>query len=204
MAPIDPAADAVAARAARLLHRGEASSIAEAIELAAGRGAGGSLPGGHLVRRHLRGLAEESLGAEGYQRWRAAVLGVAAEVMRILAEELGIEAVHLCGRAARGWVDGDPRLHLRARSKVRIGAIAEALVAAGFEEPQIDTLVSRHGRLDRLQFDHEGIEVTVVRCPPGQVPPDDRDLVRGVRIPMLDAAELQARLDLLVRGEEAF
>jgi hypothetical protein len=36
------------------------------------------------------------------------------------------------------------------------------------------------------------------------VPPDDRDLVRGVRIPMLDAAELQARLDLLVRGEEAF
>lgn len=187
-----------------MLHRGEASSIGEAIDLAVRRGPEGAIPSGNLVRRHLRGLAEETLGAEGYQRWKGGVLGVATEVMRILGEDLGIEMVQLCGRAARGWIDGDPRLHLRACSKVRIGAIADALVAGGFEEPQIDTLVSRHGRLDRLRFDHDGIEVIVVRCPPGQVPRDDRDLVGGERIPMLDAASLQARLARLARGEEAF
>lgn len=204
MSRLDPATDATAALAARLLHRGEADSIAEAIEVAARRAPRAPLPSGNLVRRHLRGLSEEALGAEGYQRWRGQVLSVAAQAMRVLDDSLGISMVHLCGRAARGWVDGDPRLHLRAYSKVKIGAIAASLVAAGFEEPQIDTLSTRHGRLDRLRFDHEGIELTLVRCPPGQVPADDRDLVGGERLAVLDGAALQERIDLLSEGKEAF
>jgi hypothetical protein len=204
MSRLDPATDATAALAARLLHRGEADSIAEAIEAAARRAPRAPLPSGNLVRRHLRGIAEEALGAEGYQRWRGQVLAVAAQAMRVLDDLLGISLVQLCGRAARGLVDGDPRLDLRAYSKAKIGAIAAALVEAGFEEPQIDTLASRHGRLDRLRLDHEGIELSLVRCPPGQVPMDDRDLVTGERLAVLDAAALQERIDRLAEGKEAF
>jgi hypothetical protein len=201
---LDPAVDALAARAARLLHAGGAASIDAAIDLVCRGVPRAGVPSRNQVRRHLRGLSEEALGAEGYQQWRGEVLQIAAAVIEAVQQGLGAVPMRLCGRAARGWVDGDPRLHLRAFTKARIGAIAAVLVAAGFEEPQFDTLVCRVGRLDRLRFEHEGVEVDLVRCPPGQVRDEPRDLVSGAALPMLDEVELGRCVDRLAEGVDPF
>ena len=85
-----------------------------------------------------------------------------------------------------------------------MGALAAALVSEGFEEPRFETVEARCGRLDRLRFEHDGVEVCVTRCPPGQVVPGRSDLVTGRPIEVLELAELERVIEDLEAGEDGF
>lgn len=193
-------ADPHAGDAARRFDAGTAGSIESAIDSTASRHPDAPRPTANHVRRHLRGLAEERLGREGYLRWQADVLRGAIEVMEALAGE----RVTLAGRAAQGLLDGDPSLHLRVETNRSIGDLAATLVGFGFPEPEFDSMTCTVGRLDRLRFEDEGIEVSIVRCPPSQVAPGRRDLVTGKPVATLDEAALRRAIDRLERGEDPF
>jgi len=193
-------ADPHAEEAARRFDAGTSGSIESAIESTAARHPDAPRPTANHVRRHLRGLAEERLGREGYLQWQAEVLRRALEVM----EGLAGERVVLAGRAAQGLLDGDPSLSLRVETARPIGELAEVLVGFGFPEPEFDSMKCQVGRLDRLRFHDEGVEVTLVRCPPAQVSPGRRDLVTGEPVATLDEASLRRVIDCLERGQDPF
>lgn len=193
-------ADPHAEEAARRFDAGTSGSIESAIDATASRHPEAPRPTANHVRRHLRGLAEERLGREGYLQWQAEVLRRGLEVM----EGLEGERVTLAGRAAQGLLDGDPSLHLRVETNRSIGELAAVLVERGFPEPEFDSMKCMVGRLDRLCFDDDGVEVSLVRCPPAQVSPGRRDLVTGEPVAMLDEEGLRRAVDHLERGEDPF
>ena len=128
-------------------------------------------------------------------------------------EVLEAEPIHartsLAGRAARGHLEGEPVLHLRAVTDRPIGMLAGVLVSAGFDEPEFDSFEARAGsvgcgRLHRLHTARDGVGISVVRCPPKQVVPGDRDLVRGRPVPTIDCEDLAARIARLADGEDPF
>lgn len=192
------------------MEHGRASSIEEAIEsaLAANPMERGLLPPArpteNQVRRHLQALAQQRLGLEGYRAELAAVLSIAADAMELLERRVPDCSTSLVGRAAAGRLDGEVRLHIRASTRVPIGAMAEALVSEGFEEPRFEVVEARCGRLDRLCFDHEGIEVCVTRCHPRQVMPAREDLVTGRPVEVLQLSELDRVIQGLESGEDGF
>lgn len=149
------------------------------------------------------------LGREGYLRSAAEVLGHAAAAMEAL-EAAPIEArTTLAGRAARGRIEGEVRLHLRAETDAPIGLMAAALVEVGFAEPTFDSFEARGpstgcGRLHRLTTERGGVAVSVTRCPPRQIVPGRFDLVRGRPVATLDLASLGARIAALLEGRDPF
>ena len=200
----------IAAEAARRFDAGRADSIESAID-AALLGEGGDhgtgtppRPTANQVRRHLQALAQERLGLEGYRAEIAAMLTVAAEAMELLERRVQACRTTLAGRAAAGRLDGEVDLHIRAATRSAVGALAAALVSEGFEEPRFETVEARCGRLDRLRFEHDGVEVCVTRCPPGQVVPGRSDLVTGRPIEVLEMAELERVIEDLEAGEDGF
>lgn len=200
----------IAAEAARRLESGRAESIEGAIDaVVAGEATERGnrtppRPTANQVRRHLQALAQERLGLEGYRADLAATLAVASEAMEVLERRVPGCATSLAGRAAAGRLDGDVDLHIRAATRAAVGALAAALVAEGFDEPRFETVEARCGRLDRLRFDHDGVEVCVTRCPPGQIVPDRTDLVTGRAIEVLGLAELERVIEDLKAGEDGF
>ena len=128
-------------------------------------------------------------------------------------EVLEAEPIHartsLSGRAARGHLEGELLLHLRAVTDRPIGMLAGVLVSAGFDEPDFDSFEARAGsvgcgRLHRLHTARDGVGISVVRCPPKQVVPGDRDLVRGRPVATIDSKGLAARIARLADGEDPF
>ncbi len=200
----------IAAEAARRFESGRSESIEAAIDSvmageSLGAGARGSArPTANQVRRHLQALAQERLGLEGYRAELAATLSVASEAMEVLERRVPGCRTSLAGRAAAGRLDGEIDLHIRAATRASIGELAEALVSEGFEEPRFETVEARCGRLDRLRFDQDGVEVCVTRCPPGQVAPGRTDLVTGRPIEVLGLGELERIIEDLSAGEDGF
>lgn len=156
------------------------------------------------VRRHLQALAQERLGLEGYRAELASILAIAAEAMELLERRVPDCRTQLAGRAAAGRLDGEVELHIRASTRVPIGALAEAIVSEGFEEPRFEVVDARCGRLDRMRLDHEGVEVCITRCHPRQVTLAREDLVTGRPIEVLDLAELERVIERLEAGEDGF
>lgn len=200
----------IAAEAARRFESGRADSIEAAIDSVVAGAApaqgrrGSARPTANQVRRHLQALAQERLGLEGYRAELAAILSVASEAMEALERRIAGCTTSLAGRAAGGRLDGEVDLHIRASTAATVGELAEVMVAEGFEEPRFETVEARCGRLDRLRFDQDGIEVCVTRCPPGQVVPGRADLVTGRPIDVLDLAELDRIIEDLAAGEDGF
>jgi hypothetical protein len=157
--------DRIARRAAAYLHAREVASAAEAIAKAAREmhvRSEGELPSQALVRKHAQGMAMQELGQAGYEAAVRAHLQRAAEVMYVLEEAFGVEP-QLMGRAARGHVDGDPVVHIHVRTKAPVGKIAQALVDAGYEEPEFRTIETESGRANQLRFTDEGTTFLLTR-----------------------------------------
>ena len=131
------------------------------------------------VRRHLQPMLMQSLGAEGYEAMVRRRRAVAEELMGILVDLPGVLDVVLAGRAAKGQMDGDLTLHLRVYTRTPIGALAQAVVDAGFEEPTFSTAETRRGRRDRMEFTEGDLGVSIVRCMPEERHEADRDLFSG-------------------------
>jgi hypothetical protein len=204
------AVERIAAEAARRFERSSAISIEDAIDSALAaipidRTQGSpARPTANQVRRHLQALAQQRLGLEGYRAELAGVLAIAAEAMELLERRISDCRTTLAGRAAAGRLDGEVELHIRASTRVPIGVLAEALVSEGFEEPRFEVVEARCGRLDRLCFDQDGVEVHVTRCHPRQVTPSREDLITGRPIEVLDLGELERVIQGLEAGEDGF
>lgn len=162
------APDRIAREAARLLDRGAAPSIADAIEAAAARLGLETCdrPGAGLVRRHLQGQAMAALGAEGYADRVRALYESIEHVMTALVEGCNDAEALLVGRAARGRVDGVEAIHVRVYTTCPIGAMAEILVGFGWDEPSFATADTRFGRLDRMILHDEDRPIIITRCLP--------------------------------------
>ena len=94
----NPSPDEAAREAARLMARGEAATLEEALQRVMQR-FGGPTPSRKRVWAHLRAMSQQSLGAEGYARFVRSVLARAEAVMSTLEYAHGC-TTHLVGRAA--------------------------------------------------------------------------------------------------------
>jgi len=160
---MDARIDLLAQQAARLVHAGKVESVDEAIHHAIEDTGWVEVPrpSRSLVRRHVQGLTMQAIGAAKYQMRIVDVWEVAVRVMAVLDDC----DPHLLGRAACGHIDGGVTLYLRVCTSRRIGALAQRLVEAGFEEPRFSTADSRRfGRFDRIDFKEDGFPIVITRC----------------------------------------
>ena len=189
--------DRIARRAAALFAAGREPDIHHAIRIAAesmGFSRGAPLPSEGEVRRHLRGIAQESLGAAGYREEVRDTLALAAVTMAALERGFGARTL-LCGRGARGQFDGGAQLHVRLYARAELPAIAQLLVDEGFEEPSFETVETVHGRANRVRTALDGVELAVTRCLPEWWDDRGRDLVTGRRTEARTLEEVQALAD---------
>jgi len=140
-----------------------------------------SEPSEGAVRQHLQPLLMQTLGAAGYDALQRRREETIDEIASLLATAPGVEEVVLAGRAAKGQLDGDVVAHLRVYTRTRIGELAGHLVATGCEEPRFSTAATRFGRRDRLEFDVDGLTISVVRCMPEERRSAALDLFSGRR-----------------------
>lgn len=185
--------DESARTAARLLATGEVADLDVAIRRAVELH-GAPAPTRKRVRAHLRAMTQQAVGREQYDEMVRALLARAEEIMTAL-EATDTCTTALVGRGARGEIDGGVTLHVRAYTALEIGELAEHLVDCGYDEPAFETADTRVGRLSRLRFLEDGIEIVVTRCPPNVGAPVDRDLFHGNRLAHLDLAGLRRRLE---------
>ncbi len=182
-ARVDPRTDEVAREAAGLLDDRDAASISEAIEQATNAldAWDAPRPSRGRIREHARALAMQRLGEAGYAESVRAVLREAEEIMTVLEHELGDET-RLVGRAARGQIDAGVVVHVRVHTDRDIGEIAEVLVAHDLPEPEFEGVETRVGKLDRIRFEEDGVDIAVIRVPPELRCDRSLDLVTGKRI----------------------
>ncbi|MHC4615443.1 MAG: hypothetical protein ACYTAU_17930 [Planctomycetota bacterium] len=151
----DPRTDAIAREAARLIQSSRASSIGEAIRVAADmlgiRDA--ELPGHGRVRKHAQALSMQALGDVGYADSVRRVWQVAERVMTVLDQAMPRADPLLVGRAAQGRIDGGVTVHVRLYTDAPIGDVAAALVEFGYDEPSFETANTRLGRLNRVRLE---------------------------------------------------
>lgn len=184
--------DEIAREAARLFDRGQAGTIPEAIQRAKQRlnAFDAPAPSHGRVREHLRGLAMESLGAEGYADHVRAVLASAEQVMAVLEAHDPL----LVGRAAKGHIDGGVVLHIRVYTDASIEELVEMLEAAEYAVERVETVNTRFGRLNRLCFETDGRSVVVMRCLPEMAKDRAVDLFNERRIAICSLEALRDRL----------
>ena len=186
----DPRTDDIAREAARLIESGRVENIGEAIRVAADtlgyRNA--ELPGRGRVRAHARALAMQALGDAGYAQSVRRVWEGAERLMTVLHHAWPDADTLLVGRAAQGQIDGGVTVHVRLYTEAAIGAVAEALVEYGYDEPAFETANTRLGRLSRIRLEDDGLELVVTRCLPHMAGVADRDLFSGkpIRTATLD------------------
>jgi hypothetical protein len=192
----DPRTDAIAREAARLIDSSRAANIGEAIRAAAEalgfRDA--DLPGHGRVRKHARALAMQALGDTGYAESVRRVWVVAERLMTVLDQAVPHADSLLVGRAARGLIDGGVTVHVRLYTDAPIGDLAAALVEFGYEEPAFATVNTRLGRLNRVRFEDDGIELVLTRCLPNMAASGDRDLFSGRPIRTATLADVRRKL----------
>ena len=192
----DPRTNAIAREAARLIESSRAANIGEAIRAAADalgfRDA--ELPGHGRVRQHARALAMQALGDTGYAESVRRVWAVAERVMTVLDQAMPHADPLLVGRAAQGLIDGGVTVHVRLYTDAPIGDVAAALVEFGYDEPAFETVNTRRGRLNRVRFEDDGLELVLTRCLPNLAGSADRDLFSGRPIRTATLAEVRRKL----------
>lgn len=190
----DARIDLLAQEAARLVHAGKVDSVDEAVRRVVEDTGWVDVPrpSRGLVRRHVQGLTMQAIGAVEYQKRIVDVWEVAERIMAALDDC----HPHLLGRAARGQIDAGVTLYIRVFTSQRIGALAQRLVEAGFEEPHFATADTRHfGRFDRIDFDEEGHRVVITRCAPHQRELAGIDLYTGRPIESVDLLSLRRQIE---------
>ena len=192
----DPRTDAIAREAARLIESSRGANIGQAIRAAADalgfRDA--QLPGHGRVRQHAQALSMQALGDTGYAESVRRVWAVAERVMTVLDEAMPHADPLLMGRAAQGLIDGGVTVHDRLYTDAPIGDVAAALVEFGYDEPAFETVNTRLGRLNRVRFKDDGLELVLTRCLPNMAGSADRDLFSGRPIRTATLAEVRRKL----------
>ncbi len=189
-----PTSDDLARSAARLLLEGRCATINEALDHAEHHLGSASRPAFSLVRRHWQGLLQQQSGEAGYAAYTRSVWVVAEEVLSSLATVCDDAPVYLVGRGARGQIDGPVLLTVRVYTTLAATDLARELVTLGYADPAFETLETRHGRLDGLRFEEEGMEILVIRCQPELLTDVDRNLFTEGRIERVDVDAVRARL----------
>ncbi len=186
------ATDRIAQEAARLLEAGKIARLDEAIRKAADVLKLGAvrLPTHGHVRRHVQGMAMQSMGAEAYAEEVREVARQAEELMTILEDWSPV----LNGRAAKGLIDAGVTLHIKIFTKRRIGDAAQRLEDFGCEQGEFDIAETAYGRFERLRFVDEGREVIVTRCGEHQRELAGVDLFTRKPIEHVGLEELRRRL----------
>ena len=160
--------DQIARAAARLISTGRARTIAEALRAA--RDTMGwhdvQMPAYTLVRKHAGAMAMQAMGAEAYAERVRQVWRIAERLMTVLAEGMPDIEPLLVGRVAKGLIDAGATIHIRLYTRAPIADVARALIGFGYEEPDFETINTRHGRLNRMRMSDDGIDVVLTRCLP--------------------------------------
>jgi hypothetical protein len=192
---MEPTTDSIAREAARLIELRQAHTVDEAIELVIDRmdarsRRGVRLPSHGLVRRHVQGFAMQSMGEEAYRGMVRDILRVAEEVMTVFE---GFNPV-LIGRAAKGQVDAGAAIRVRVYTKSPLDELINLLAHFGYDEPEIETVNTRWGRLNRLVLDEEGIHVIITRCLPEMERFASENLTTGGTVATMTLRALRERL----------
>jgi len=190
---MNPMRDQIAREAARLIELGRESAIPAAIKRAmdaAGTLDSNDAPSHGHVRRHIQGFAMQTMGEHGYADEVARTLAIAEEVMTVFEDARPI----LAGRASKGQIAGGVTLHIRIYTNRPVGQIAQTLVDFGYEEPRIETINTRWGRINRLRFTEDGCEVVLSRCLPEMWKDRARGLTRDEAVSIIDLSALRGRL----------
>lgn len=193
--PEDEASDRLARRAARLVFDGARADLDSALHhLNAPRRLVG------LARRHLEAMRASSpeLAAESSRIGLRLALDV-LETLEDLEERLADDGcVHrgslLMGRIALGRHEPGDVLHVRHHSDRPLSELERELTLLEIRGATPRSLMTRHGRISTLEFELDGFDFRVLRCPPAQVPLGDRNLVSGAPVASLDRASLERHL----------
>ena len=197
--------DLRARHAAMLLHSGRVSAVSEAIRIA---GRGLPIPR-TLLRRHMAAMEKQEIGEAAVKKRHAGILEVAIEFMDAI--EMHFErfperypeamGTRLAGRAAGGLLDGDPVVHIRVLAEMPPAEVVHLIMETGCEEPRIELLKSRVGKLDRIRTQLDGVEVVLTLCPPQRGgTTESLDLVLATPIRMADRDAVMELLEAF-RGE---
>ncbi len=188
--------DQIARAAARLISTGRARTIAEALRAA--RETMGwhdvQMPAYTLVRKHAGAMAMQAMGAEGYAERVRQVLRVAERLMTVLTEGMPDIEPLLVGRVAKGLIDAGATIHIRLYTRAPIADVARALIGFGYEEPDFETINTRHGRLNRMRMSDDGIDVVLTRCLPEMEAEAHVDLFTGRPIETATLHDLRKKL----------
>ncbi|MEE8153927.1 MAG: hypothetical protein V3T53_03085 [Phycisphaerales bacterium] len=192
----DPRTDQIAHEAARLIETGQAESVDDAIHAAAHalRCHDAPLPGPGRVRQHVQAMSMQAMGDEGYAESVRNVWEIAEQLMTMLEQGLPDAPTLLVGRAAKGQIDAGVTIHIRLYTKSSIGEIAQMLGDFDYDEPAFETAETKLGRLDRLRFMEEGIEIVLTRCLPEMLKDAQLDLFKGHAIETATLDDLRERL----------
>ena len=189
--------DQIARTAARLISTGRARTIAEALRAA--RDTMGwhdvQMPAYTLVRKHAGAMAMQAMGAEAYAEQVRQVWRVAERLMTVLTEGMPDIEPLLVGRVAKGLIDAGVTIHIRLYTRAPIAEMARALVGFGYEEPDFETLDTRHGRLNRIRLADDGIDVVMTRCLPEMAAEARFDLFSGRPIETATLGDLRKKLE---------
>lgn len=192
----DPRTDQIAREAARLIETGRSENIDSAIRAAAENPhlRGAALPAHSRVRKHAQAMSMQSLGDAAYNQQRIKVWRIAEQIMSALEHAIPEARTLLVGRAAKGHIDAGASIHIRIYTEISISRIAQTLVQFGSQEPVFLTAETIHGRLSRIRFNEESIEVVLTRCPTALATQTGIDLHTGKPIERLDLNDLRNRL----------
>lgn len=185
----------VAHEAARLYELGEAQTVGQAIRAAVdllGTPDPPVTPG--RVRQHIQAMAMQAHGEAGYLEIVRGVYEQAEQFMTALDHLMPEVRAVLVGRAAKGLVDGTTALHLRVYTELPVSELAERLVQIGYDEPDIETVNTKHGRLNRLRFADEGLELILTRCLPPMYATVGEDLFTGRETSVMLLSDVRACL----------
>ena len=189
--------DNIAREAARLIHAGEVEQIDAAIHSAAASlgACDAELPRHGLVRSHAQGMAMQTLGKEGYEQSIQNIWETAEQLMTLLEQALPDAQTLLVGRAAKGQIDAGVTVHVRLYTKSSITDIAQIITEFEYNEPTFDTVDTTVGKLNRICFNDDGVEVVVTRCLPEMFKNAKQDLFKDQPIETLTLDELRAKLE---------
>ena len=200
----DRADDRLAQSVATDVQTGRVASLSRAMQH---RNAPARLEG--LVKRHLAAMRSASIGESAMNRMRADRLRSALDILECLDafEERFADqgrtylGSRLAGRAARGRIEPEDRIHLRYHGVRNIRDLAAELEFIDVLEIRFSITRSRFGMLETMHGILEGVEFDLRRCPPGQVAIDAPNLVRGGDVPLAHAGEVTRLIEGLA-GED--
>jgi len=187
--------DQVARDAARLLMEQSVEHIGAAITAARhAAGAVGPPPSRGRVRRHLVAMQQQSMGAEDWARQQQGILASIEECMVGLGWAIDDLELRLAGRAAEGHVDGIEPIWMRLHAGIDDGDLCLVLEEQEFEITSVDSIQTRHGRMTRIAAESGDFDLVLLRCPHRAQVMEERNLITGAPVVLLDAASLARRL----------